>query len=283
MNFQRTRNAGLIAAAMVGGLTATSAMAEFGYFESFENATTGWSPYTSDVNQVASGTNGINATDGSFYGLIGPGQSGASSGAFDTFGANNATFGLGFTAGTDVYIDLSDAAVADGTYGFDFTIAINDNTGSHAQDNIFHVGAIDDGSGGFDVAVNASHNTDFGLNPFKINNSPFGTSPATFIDSGWYTFQVSFTPGLADAVDVLFEVSKELDGSTLFSAATQSSPAQYSLSTAGGDRYGWLTYVETENGLALDSTFVTAIPSPAAAGVGLLGILGLVMGRRRTA
>lgn len=258
---------------------ASPSFAEFGYFESFEDNAIGWVPFNSTVNAVATGTNGINATDGSFYGVFGPGSTG-STGAFDTFGANTLTFGNGFTAGTDVYVDLSDADIAAGTYGFDLSIGINDNTGTHAQDNIFHVGAIDDGNGGYDVLVNASHNTDFALNAFKINTSPFGTTPETFSASGWYTFQVTFTPSATpDSVDILFEVIDESD-STLFSASTLSSPAQYTLSNVGGDRYAWMNYAETTNGLPVDSTFVTEVPEPGS--LVLLGVAGLgVFARRR--
>jgi hypothetical protein len=265
--------------AAVSALAAPGAFAEYGYTESFEDASIGWLSYNSDVTATPTGTNGINATDGSFYGLIGPGSSAAQTGAFDTFGANNAIFGPGFTAGTDIYIDLSDADIAAGSYGFDFTVAINNNLGDHAQDNIFHVGAIDDGNGGYELAVNASHNSDAELNPFKVNNSPFGTSPEVFTQSGWYTFQVTFTPSATpDTVDVLFEVVDD-GGGTFFSATTQSSPAQYSLSTAGGDRYGWLTFVETDNGLPVDSTFVTAVPEPTS--LALLALGGLAVLRRR--
>jgi len=276
-----TRNTCLIAAPLFGALTASPALADFGYFESFEDTSFGWESFNSDVAAIGTGTNGISATDGSFYGLIGPGASDTQTGAFDTFGANNAVFGQGLTTGTDIYLDLADANIAAGTFGFDMSFAINDNAGDHAQDNIFHVGAIDDGNGGFELAVNASHNTDFELNPFKINNSPFGTSPETFTQSGWYTFQVTFTPSATpDTVDVVFEVLDDVGG-TFFSATTQSNPAQYTLSTAGGDRYGWLTYVETDSGLPVDSTFVTEIPAPAALALLGLGALAALLAHLR--
>jgi len=265
---------------ILAALFASPAMAEYGYFESFEDSPIGWLAYGSNVNAVASGINGINATDGSYYGMIGPVYSDYT-GAYDTFGDNNAVFGAGFSAGTDIYIDLSDAQIAAGTYGFDFTVAINNSSGNHAQDNIFHVGAIDNGNGGYSVGVNASHNSGFALNPGQINSSPFGSLPSIFDQSGWYTFQVTFTPSaIPDSVDVLFEVLDDVGG-TLFSASTLNGPAQYTLATAGGDRYGWLTYVETANGLAIDSTFVSAVPEPTS--LALLGLGGLALMRRRRA
>lgn len=210
--------------------------------------------------------------------MIGPGASG-DTGAYDHFGASNAVFGNGFTAGTDVYIDLSDSMIAAGTYGFDYSIGIDNNTGSHAQDNIFHVGAISDGGGGFDLKVNGSHNSSFELSAGSINTGAVGASPSTFTESGWYTFQVTFTESATpDSVDILFEVLDD-QGSTFFSASKLSNPAQYTLSNVGGDRYGWFTYVETTNGLPVDATFVQAVPEPTS--IVLLGLGGLIAMRRR--
>lgn len=242
------------------------AQAEFGYFDGFEGPSTGLLPFNSTVNIVPGGGT-IAASEGSNYALIGPGTtSGTQTGAFDTYGANNASFGQGWTAGSDVYINLADTAISAGTYGFDLSVGINDNTGAHAQDNIFHVGVYspnDDGN--YDLVVNGSHNSDFVLNEFKLLNSPLIGSPTygTFNESGWYTFQVSFTESaVPDSIDILWEVIDE-DGITMWSAQNLSNPAQYTASNVGGDRYGWFTYAVTDLGLPVDGTFVTEIPEPA--------------------
>lgn len=252
------------------------ANAELGYFNGFEGGSAaGLLSYQSDVTAVASGTGGITSSDGSYHAVIkDPATlpSGYYSGAFDTFGANNASFGDGWSSSVDVYIDLLDPAVAGGTYGFDYTIAINNAAGSHAQDNIFHVGALGDGS----LTLNASHNSDFALNTYKQANG-LGDM-GTFAQSGWYTFEVAFSESATpDAVDIDFSVYDE-GGALFWSASTLSSPAQYTLSTAGGDRYGWFTY-STATELAVDN--IAVIPEPASiAMIGMMGGLGLFIRRR---
>lgn len=248
---------------------ANIANAELGYFEGFEGgAPYGLGSYQSDVTVVASGTGGITSSDGSFHAVIKDPETlpdGYYSGAYDTFGANNATFGDGWSSSVDVYIDLLDPAVAAGTYGFDYTIAINNSAGSHAQDNIFHVGALDDGLGGYDVTLNASHNSDFVLNTYKLQNG-LGTM-GTLTQSGWYTFEVAFSESATpDSVDIDFAVYDD-GGSLVWSASNLSSPAQYTLSTAGGDRYGWFTYSAATE-LAVDN--INVIPEPAS--MALIGL-----------
>lgn len=262
---KRFPNLALPAAVAAAFALAPVAQAEFGYFDGFEGVSTGLSPFNSTVTVLPGGT--IPASEGSNYALIGPGvTTGTQTGAFDTYGANNASFGQGWTAGSDVYINLDDTGIAAGTYGFDLSVAINNNAGDHAQDNIFHVGAYspnDDGN--YDLVVNGSHNTDAALNDFKLVNSPLIGSPTygTFTESGWYTFQVSFSESATpDAIDILWEVIDE-DGMTMWSAQNLSSPAQYTASNVGGDRYGWFTYAQTDLGLPVDATFVTEVPEPA--------------------
>ena len=263
--------------ALVG---ATIANAEIGYFNGFEGGSAaGLLSYQSDVSVVASGTGGITSSDGLYHAVIKDPDtlpSGYFSGAFDTFGANNSSFGNGWSSSVDVYIDLQDSAVAAGTYGFDYTIAINNSAGTHAQDNIFHVGALDDGLGGYDLALNASHNTDFVLNTFKLQNG-LGTM-GTLTQSGWYTFEVAFSESATpDAVDIDFSVYDE-GGSLFWTASNLSNPAQYTLSTAGGDRYGWFTYSAATE-LAVDN--IAVIPEPASiAMIGMMGGMGLFIRRR---
>ncbi|MEX0321451.1 MAG: PEP-CTERM sorting domain-containing protein [Puniceicoccaceae bacterium] len=226
-----------------------------------------WNEYSSTLTRVASGS--ITAASGGYYAQVGPGliEGGTDSGAFTRLGGYSSTWPGGFTTSLDIFIDLTDAGVAAGTYGFDLSSAANGQDALHQRDFIFHVGALNDGN----VWLGASNNSSFEINS--------GALTTQIMSSGWYTFQTDFTDvGGILSVDLsVFDSG----GSTVFTT-TRSSAEDIIATEVGGNRYMWFTYVDTVDGLAIDNAILTAVPEPstyALLSFAALG-LGLVIRRR---
>jgi len=252
-----------------------------GYAEGFETSVDSWTSYSSTLGRVASGTDGIASPEGSYHMKVTAPTSG-STGAYTTLGGYSSDFGNGFTTSASVYIDLTDSGVATGDYGFDLSQAINGSDGNHAQDNIFHVGAVDI-NGTYEVLVNASQNSDASVNPYKLKNDQNGNYE-TIAESGWYTFEFDFAPNVANnSVDIGFTV---YDGNgDEFWTGVGNHSNQYELADndpnlveVGGNRYMWFTFIEADS-LAVDD--VTQVPEPGSFLLLTLGGLGMLLFRRR--
>jgi len=237
---------------------AGSAQAALGYFEGFEPTYTPGIPnWTSIVSAEASGTGGITARTGGYYGAVA-----ASGTAYTQFGGYSSSFGVGYVASVSVYLDT---AWADGT-GFEYSVASNNQSGVHLRDFVFHIAMV---SGNLQVQAD---NSAYGLsgNAYIVNQGAFGTVTS----SGWYTMQHTF-----DNVGGALAVTMALLDSanqTVFTR-TRSDPTDLIATVVGGNRYGWLGARNV--GLAIDDTSLTAIPAPGA--IALLGLAGLVARRRR--
>lgn len=254
------------------------------YFQGFEDPafTPGgndWNNYNGgDIQRVATGTNGITSADGAAHAIItnlsnqnnvfGNPTLGAQS-PFTRFGGYSSSFGSGYSTSLDVYLDTS---WSDGQ-GFDYSSAINRQNGNHLRDFIFHVG-VDQGS----LIVNASNNSDYSFNAFKLNNENSGNN-YTVTTSGWYTLEHVFYEN-AGSLAVDFNLLDDL-GNTLYSV-TRSNASDDIATTVGGNRYGWITYNNID-GLAIDNSTLTAgtvIPTPAGFAAGLLGLAAVATRRR---
>lgn len=254
--------------------------------QGFEANTGDWTEYQSALDQVASGTNGIASAGGSWHlELTDPEPLPDSyySGAYSFLGGSRSNLAVNWTTSIDIFIDLNDERINSGNYGFDLSQAMYDTTGSHEQDNIFHVGAADpEEDSSYEVYVNASHNSDFAVNANKLTNAsqPFNSkeSPGIFEDSGWYTFSVGFSPSSTKPgyAEVDFSVVDD-QGDAFWSADWTTE--HYTLSEAGGNGYLWLTFADVES-LAIDNVTLDGqvVPEPAtiaiwsllaAAGIGL--------------
>ena len=267
-----------VSALLVILAVATTSFATIGHFEGFEdsgwvaNQTDNWQNYNSDIQRAASGTGGITSSDGSAHAIITNLQMGedvfgnpslGAGGPYTRYGGYTSTFGGGFTASLDVYLDTS---WTEGQ-GFDYSVAINNqNTGLHLRDYMFHVGVTDQG-----LLVNASNNTDFNYNEYKLENENSGNY-YTIAGSGWYTLQqIFYDDGGNVSVDMILLDST---GSQLWNVTRTSSDDI--ATTAGGHRYGWFTYNNID-GLALDNT--SMVPEPAT--MVLLGLGGLLIRRKK--
>lgn len=260
-------------AAVFGGAMTTNAASL--YSQGFETDTSGWETTSGGaqygtITRVTSGTNGITSPEGSHHAIVQgvTTTDGTNTGPFTRFGGYSSTFGGGWVASLDIYLDT---AWADGK-GFDYSVSASNNTGGYLRDFIFH---IDKDTSTHQLLVNASNNSSDST--ASNLNGVAGSQEIT--SSGWYTFTAAFSDQ-GGALAGTLSVSDS--GGTLFSK-TLSDPSDL-IANAGGNHYGWFTFIDTDaNGVAIDDTQLTAVPLPKAAyaGLGLIAGLGLLGGLKR--
>ncbi|QKK10002.1 MAG: hypothetical protein HND58_18825 [Planctomycetota bacterium] len=262
------RYIGLGVVACFGAVAAAGPVFEQG----FETDTAGWfdnsNGWNGQVNRVASGggTLGLTSASGGFHAEFSEAGDGTS--GFTRFDGYRSVFGAGFTAENKVYLDTGLAGGA----GFDYTVAANDQSGSHLQDFIFHV-SKDISTGKLLVA---GDNNSYGSPRQDIETAYSNYLEVTA--SGWYTMQHVFR----DAGGVL-EVDMNLidAGGTVLFTETRRDNGNLIATVVGGNRYGWFPFISNMTVGVDDTTLTLAIiPLPSAAGLALVG-LGLV-GTRRT-
>lgn len=235
------------------------------YFEGFE---AGWAPNLPDnwqnnsgsIVQTASGTNGITSSAGAFHAVV-------TSGPFTRFGGYSSTFGGGFQALHDVYLD---SRWNDNT-GFEISVAANKQDGNHLRDFIWHVGKI-----GGNFYVNASNNTNSSFDSGKLlAGSNLGAT------AGWYTLEnLFYNNGGVLAVDLNI-----YGGGNLLQSFTLSNPGDLIASVVGGNRYGWITQNNVVGGVAIDNSALNAVPEPGSLillGLGAVSAFGLRRRNQRT-
>ena len=223
--------------------------------------------WQNDVTRVGTGDNGIASSGG-----VGHGTVGVSSTRFTRFGGYSSVFGSGFSVCQDIYLDPT----WDLEQGFDWSVAVSDQAGAHRRDFIWRVGVVDE----IGLVVNASNNTDFGFNSFKLTTENSGNY-YTVASAGWYTFESVFY----DAGGLLF-VDYNLynsGGGLVHSITRGGNPADVIATDIGGNRYGWMTYNNVDR-LAIDNTLLKSsapIPEPTTLSLLALGLTGMVMRRSR--
>lgn len=255
------------------------------HFEGFEDpawtpGSPNWANFSGgDIQRVASGTNGIASSDGSAHAIVtnlrvtnnvfSVPTLGARS-PFTQFGGYSSTFGDGFMTSLDIYLDPVNWT--DGQ-GFDYSVAVNNQSGTHLRDFIAHVGMVNG-----ELLFNASNNSDLSFNAFKLTNENAGNSFA-IAAAGWYTFEHVF----ADVGGVLsVDINLLDDGGALLHSLTRSTSDDIA-TEVGGNRYGWLVYNNVD-GLALDNTRLSTadVSEPESIALMMLGLAGAVVRRRRT-
>jgi hypothetical protein len=206
--------------------------------QGFETNTDGWMDANSSwygvITRVASGTNGLASSIGSYHAVL---EGDAESGPFSRFDGYRSVWPGTWTAEVDVYLD---PAWASGM-GFDYSVAATGSDGNHRRDYIFHV-TKDTSTGKLFVA--GSNNTNFAprqdlenINHFEVTNG------------GWYTFQHVFRDqGGALAVDLNL---LDANGNLLFTE-TRFDASDLIPTMVGGNRYGWFTFINVAGGIAVD-------------------------------
>ncbi len=195
----------------------TSAFAVSEYFNGFETDTTGW---FGSISQVASGTDGITSSDGSYHAVI-------EAGAYTQWGGYETAFPAnGYVTEVDIYLDMSEADGSDKR--FDYTSAVNTPADTHRRDFVFNIGTKPGETDQF--VVSASNNAlGWPSNPDR--------SPVTINQSGWYTFRHTFQDNGSGILEAVMEV---LDGTgAVIGSWTLSDPTDIIGTTVGGNRYGW--------------------------------------------
>jgi hypothetical protein len=175
----------------------------------------------------------------------------------------------GYMTEVDIYLDVDWVATAGGRndYRYDWSSAINDNTGNHQRDFVFNVGTPLTNAEALAAPgyyVNASTNaTRSGAFPQNPCPNPFTApnycrTPVKITQSGWYTFRHRFYSRSHMGVDYLavdFTVLRH-DGVVMANwfisvTDTQDPVDSDRMSRIGGDRYGWFVMNEI-NDLAID-------------------------------
>lgn len=236
------------------------------FFQGFETDNSGWDVFGGalDATRVPSGTGGIAAATGGWYGQ-------AATAATRWGGYDQSLASTGYTTSLDVYLDMEGGWANDTR--FDYTSAINNNLGAHRRDFVFSGGFYNDsdftGSGNRFV-FSASNNT-----PGWPKNP--GRDPFAVTTTGWYTLEHNFgIVGGVLSVDMILRSG----GSALHSWTL--SDASDVAALIGGNRYGWFATNQFGT-LAIDNTerfsASAPVPEPFTMGIGI-ATLGLAIGRR---
>jgi autotransporter-associated beta strand protein len=244
------------------------AAVDLGYLQGFENpnwfastnppgSTLDWDEGNSAVYRVPSGSNDIASPNGVAYAVVDSSvpQAGAdysSSGAFtflgglsswqfgQLYGYNgvSSAFGLGYRASLDVYINLSDPAVANATptsgYAWDLSTSASGTQSNFLSDFVFHAAAYDAsgvvigaGTGSSDSAANRGPDLRTGAH-------------ATITSSGWYKFEWNFYSNSASALSVDMKV-RDAGGAVLFAQTITNGTDVAQVD--GHPNYMWFTFL----------------------------------------
>ncbi len=226
------------------------------YSQGFETDTVGWfdqgNGWVGDIERVASGSGGISSSSGGYHAIVKQ----TASGPYSKFDGNSSSvWPGGLTVSTDIYLDINWALGE----GFDYSTAMNNSSGSHRRDFIFHV--TKDTSTG-DLLVGGSNNTDNDPDEDLESGNHFVVA-----NSGWYTFEHTFR----EQGGVLFgDLNLRDTSGTLLFTETRTNNSDLIATVVGGPRYSWFTNIDIAGGIAIDNHSLSAVPEPSS--LALFGI-----------
>lgn len=252
------------------------------YFQGFETDSSGWywaSGSPGGIAMVPSGTNGINAASGSYYGQVAnspdaysaelgccPGYGDGGYGLFGGTGSATAYPGSAYSESIDVFVNVNTPAPSTGVAAFwiDFTPTT----------------LVTDAIGCGSIGCGDEHNFQLLFNGSSVAVDIDGGSPTISItSSGWYTFQATYAQGANPTDLVQTNMNVLTSGGVLVGtmAVLGNSDGETLLSSdLGGPGYLWLP--AWQNGfsndvLAVDNiradTTGASVPEP-----GTFGLLG---------
>lgn len=272
-----------ITAALAIGLAAQPGFCDV--LQGFETDTAGWTAYPgtgdSSITRVASGTNGITSSSGSYHAEIFMdadvnATSTAHGGAY-TYPGGTQTLLPGFTKATfsvDVYIDPADGEVGD----------------QWNMQNAFNFYDVTSSTSGKPLGSNQLKTFSFICKKVDSGTWTLGRNsgtplPISITTAGWYTMITEWTETPGGIVDYNWID----DGTTLYEVG----PGVNVLGTTAASyspRYMWLFGDETDSNdktVAIDNasfTLAQTIPEPASVAIWMLlgmSAVGLVRGRRK--
>jgi hypothetical protein len=214
----------------------------------FSTTHNGWNRFNSNVSRVASGTGGIASKTGGYYGLINSSSLPASpdnyTGLFGRLGGYSSSFGTGFRASVDVYLNTADPAVTANTYGWDLSVAASTPANAHRRDFVFHTAG-----GAGQILVGADNNSNFARRNDLASINHYVVSSA-----GWYTFEWVFRDFGDNTLAVDLNL-RNASGTLLWTETRHDSSDTIGINV-GGNRYMWFTFLDVTT-LPIDNTQLT--------------------------
>lgn len=227
-----------------------SAIKQVEYSEGFEANTASWTG-SGSINRVASGTDGINSSTGSYHAIV----SGSPVGPHTELGGYNSQWPGEWESSIDAYLDPS---WPDGT-GIIYSVATNNTEGTFLRDYILHAGIVNDETTGNTnklLLIADNHGVPEDDTTFQIRHPSMHDRRIEISQADWYTISHRFynTEGRL-LVDI--SVAKK-DGPVIktWTLDTINDEPEYHVTipgNVGGNRYGWVTHVSVPGGVAIDN------------------------------
>ncbi|AMV30541.1 Cadherin domain protein [Pirellula sp. SH-Sr6A] len=216
-------------------ITGTNDAPVLGFVQDFETDTSGLVT-AGGYGAVSGPATGLTGATGS-YAVVSEADGTPDTGPFTRFGGYTSEFVNGQQAGVDVYLDITWAL----NEGFQYSVAANNQAGTHRRDFAFLVRST--GTGRIEIgAANGATQT-------ALTSTP--SNAATVLASGWYTLTHVFND-VSGVLSVDLILTNKSTGASQ-TIATLSDPSDLIATAVGGIRYGWFTDISLPSGLAIDN------------------------------